>query len=509
MRYLIIAASIFFASCASELVTDDQDDNYLGIIKTFNSNELKESYWGIQTGSMHETSLYWASRIGVKWTRLEASWPSIEKTKGKYSWDETDFAFGKVQEMGITPIINLGNGHPEYTQLSTYEDSELAELDGARAAPPTDNPEAMKGWLNFVTAIVNRYKDTINHWEIWNEPNQRNYWGAEPSGQDYGRLLKETATAIREIDQEAVIIGGSMAGIDPDFARDFLKEGTANLIDIISYHHYSTLPEERIHYSYDLREVINQYNPDIEIWQGKSGYPSHSSTSDYRGASPWGLNIQAKWLLRQAFTDIYFCNATLSNYDKLLHFDEEDKVESRTLARSVDSLLGYPERGGELVRTSGVNENCILSNPSLEPKPAFYAYQNLCAVMDNRYQPMEIDFDIEITNPGMFYGIGEEDDVFPSVPLIARFTSENGNQLLAYWLPWYPQEYTPNPATVNIHFKHCKFENPVLVDLLSGKIHKINSYTLNNGDILFLKIPLTDYPYLIAEMEEINMVKSD
>jgi polysaccharide biosynthesis protein PslG len=426
--------------------------------------------------------------------------------KGKYSWEETDIAFQKIQELGIIPFVNLGNGHMAYTHLSTYDDPVLAEIYGYRAGPPTDNPEAMKGWLSFVKAVVNRYKGIIKYWEIWNEPNHRNYWGAEPNGKDYGILLKETATLIKEIDPEAIIIGGSMAGIDAMFARDFLQEGTAELIDIITYHHYASLPEERISHSYDLWDVINEYNPDIEIWQGECGYPSHSSTRDYRGTSPWGLNIQAKWLLRQAFTDIYFCKATLSNYFKLVHLGGRGEVQQRTMLRPLDSILGYPERDGARVRTWGVNEKCILSNPDMQPKPAYFAYQNLCAVVDKRYKPREIDFDIEITNQGMFYGIGEEDDAFPSVPLVTSFESENGNQLLAYWLPWHPQEYTPEPATVNIHFTNCKFRNPVLIDLLSGKVHRINSYTLKNGDILFMQIPLTDYPFLIAELEEINMI---
>lgn len=509
MRNFLLAIFFLLASCGSEIIPDNQYDNYLGVIKTLNSNEINGSYWGIQTGSLDEMALQWASQIGVKWTRLQASWPSVEVVKGKYNWEETDNAFHKMQELGITPVVNLGSGHPAYTELSTYDDTELAEIYGYRAAPPTDNPEAMKGWLNFVEAVVNRYKNTIKYWEIWNEPNHRNYWGAEPNGTDYGRLLKETATLIKQIDPEAIIIGGAMAGIDPDYAREFLDEGTADLIDIISYHHYATLPEERIPFSYELWEVINQYNPGIEIWQGECGYPSHSSTRDYRGTSPWGLKIQAKWLLRQAFTDIYFCKATLSNYFKLMHLGGRGEVRKRTMLRPVDSILGYPERDGARVRTWGVNEKCILSNPSLEPKPAFYAYQNLCAVMDNRYQPLEIDFDVEITNQGMYYGIGKEDDAFPSVPLVARFAAENGNQLLAYWLPWYPQEYTPMPATVNMHLKQCKFRNPVLIDLLSGKVHEINSYSLNNGDVLFMQIPLTDYPYLIAELEEINLVRSE
>jgi hypothetical protein len=40
-------------------------------------------------------------------------------------------------------------------------------------------------------------------------------------------------------------------------------------------------------------------------------------------------------------------------------------------------VLGFSERGGSRVKSAGVNGKCLLSNPSLTPKPAYYAYQNL------------------------------------------------------------------------------------------------------------------------------------
>jgi len=87
------------------------------------------------------------------------------------------------------------------------------------------------------------------------------------------------------------------------------------------------------------------------------------------------------------------------------------------------------------VRTKGVNEKCILSNPGLQPKPAYFTYQNLCALMDDSYKIFRTGHELEVLDPGMFYGIGEEDDVFPSVPLMASFNTEEGKHLIAYWLP--------------------------------------------------------------------------
>ena len=225
-----------------------------------------------------------------------------------------------------------------------------------------------------------------------------------------------------------------MAGIDPQFTDDFLSVGNDKIIDIISYHNYGPVPEERVYAAIELWEVINRYNPKIELWQGECGYPSHSSTRDFRGRAPWGLNIQAKWLLWQSFVDIYFCKATLSNYFKLVHTSGKGEKPTRSNLRPIDKIFGYPERGGSRVKTVGVNEKCLLTNPEFERKPGFYAYQNLCSVWQADYKPNEVTYKVEIVDKGVFYGISEG-DAFPSVPLVATFTGNDGNNLVAWWLP--------------------------------------------------------------------------
>ena len=484
---------------------DDSGQGYLGTLKSKNSREIRGSYWGIQASTLEDSLLDKAADIGVKWTRLGASWPSIEKEKGKYDWSETDIAFSKIVDKGITPFVILGSGNKLYTELTTYEDPRLAEIYGYRPAPPTQNPVALEAWLRYVRATVERYKDKIKYWEIWNEPNHRNYWGAPPDGKDYGKLLNLTASLIKEIDPEAIIIGGSMAGINPGFTEDFLSAGNAELVDIISYHNYGAIPEKRIYQAMELWKVIERYNPDIQLWQGECGYPSHSSTRDYRGISPWGLNIQSKWLLRQAFTDVYYCKATLSNYFKLVHTGGRGETKERTMLSAIDSILGFPERDGSRVRTWGVNEKCLLSNPDLVPKPAYFAFQNLCAVMDDRYRIKAVDHTLEVLDQGMFYGIGPEDDAFPSVPLVAGFITTAGSHLVAYWLPWHPQEYTPEPARIKLALSDFRFDNPVRIDLLSGKVYQIENLEKVNGKMIFQDLPLTDYPFLIAERDEIDL----
>lgn len=492
------------AACTEYEKQEVQSLKLVGKVIPKHSSDIVSSPFGIQAGTLEDSLVAKAAEIGVKWTRLGASWPSVEKTKGIYNWDETDKAFETAIRNGITPFITIGGGNNLYSEMTTYDDPELAAIYGYRPEPPVKNKDAMAAWLQFVKATIERYRDKIDYWEVWNEPNHRNYWGAKPDGSEYGKLLAETAKLIRELDPDSKIIGGSMAGIDPTFTDDFLSEGCADLIDIISYHNYGAIPEDRVYASIELWEVINKHNPELELWQGECGYPSHSSTRDYRGRAPWGLNIQAKWLLRQSFTDIYFCRAKLSNYFKLVHIGGRGEIHLRENLRPIDKIFGYPERGGARVRTKGVNEKCLLSNPDFKRKPGFYAYQTLCAIWSPTYQPNPAGYEIKVVDEGIFYGISE-DDAFPSVTLVATFTDDEGNNLVAWWLPWNMQEFLPKFASVNINLENLQFKEPVMIDLLTGDVYDINEkvIALEKGCLL-KEIPLADYPLVIADRGTLN-----
>ncbi|MCU0474268.1 MAG: hypothetical protein MUC93_13055 [Bacteroidales bacterium] len=497
---------IFFIFACNEYEEQGlQSLKSIGKVIPKHSTEISSSPFGIQAGTLEDSLVARAAEIGVKWTRLGASWSEIEKEKGVYSWEETDAAFEVALKNGITPFITVGSGNKLYSKLTTYDNPAEAEIYGFRPEPPIKDPSAMEAYLKYVAATVERYKDKIDYWEVWNEPNHRNYWGSTPDGKEYGKLLVQTAGIIKEVDPDSKIIGGSTAGINPGFTEDFLSVGSDKVIDIISYHSYGAVPEERVYLAIELWEVINKYNPEIELWQGECGYPSHSSTRDFRGRAPWGLNIQAKWLLRQSFVDIYFCKATLSNYFKLVHTSGKGEKQERSNLRPIDKIFGFPERGGSRVRTKGVNEKCLLTNPEFERKPGFFAYQTLCAIWNPTYKPNPVKYEIKVTDEGIFYGISE-DDAFPSVPLVATLTDDSGNNLVAWWLPWNAQEYTSKLARIDLKVMNTYFKEPVLVDLLSGRVYKVDNFGNKNGNAVFADLPMADYPMVLVEKDEIEFI---
>jgi hypothetical protein len=202
--------------------------------------------------------------------------------------------------------------------------------------------------------------------------------------------------------------------------------------------------------------------------------------------------------------------ASLSVYFKLFDGGNRADKQERPELKPVDHMLGYPaEPTGKRVRGKGVNEKCLLANPDLTPKPAFYAYRNLTALMDGRYRPVELNnrTAIRVTAQGQFAGVGEHDDAYPSIPLTAAYRTAAGAALVAYWLPWQPQEYTPRPARITLRLPaSLAFREPVLVNLLDGAVHALPAPRREGGEAVLADLPMCDYPLVVVERAEVKLV---
>lgn len=480
----------------------------LGYVEPRVSRDIAASPWGIQAGDDERLDLLdRAGGIGVKWTRLLLNWNRIESTKGRYDFRDAEAMVEASLRAGVQPFLCLTGGNKLYSEAIPNPDPNWRLIYGVKPAPPILDETATRAWLAFVEAALAKFGRQVTHWEIWNEPNHYAYWGAKPNASDYGRLVRVTSTVIRQHLPQAKIIAGSLAGIDAKFIAGFLAEDDTRQVDIVSFHNYANLPEARIALADETWAALNAHKPGLELWQGECGYGSASSTKDFRGTSPWGEIAQAKWLLRQAFIDTFYMRASLSNYFKLFDGGDRSARQARPELKPVDLILGFPaEPTGRRVRGVGVNEKCLLSNPDLQPKPGYYAYRNLCAVLDGRYEPVPVADrpTVRIKSEGQFRGIAH-DDAYPSVPLTAAYRRADGEVIVAYWLPWQPQEYTPRPATVDLTVRGRHFKEAVLINLLDGSVHAVASQR-SGSDTVLTGVPLLDFPLVIAERSGLTLV---
>lgn len=172
---------------------------------------------------------------GSHWLRVDFPWSSIAFAgRGRYSWDAPDRMVAAANARGIhllamvayTPSWNRPAGTTDHYQ-------------------PTD-PTA---FAEFVRAAAQRYgPQGLHAWEIWNEPNMRDFWQPVPNVARYTQLLRLGSAAIHSVDPAAYVVSAGVApavnssgySIAPnDFVSGMYANGAGPYIQAVGVHPYS------------------------------------------------------------------------------------------------------------------------------------------------------------------------------------------------------------------------------------------------------------------------------
>lgn len=218
-----------------------------------------------------------ASQSGVKWTRDEFSWERIEPVKGQYNWDRFDAGVQAARDANLNILGLIG-------YAATWARRDPASY----TSPPRD----FNDYAHFVFTLVSRYKDTVKHWEIWNEPDCNGFWppGADPA--DYTALLKAAHAAAKRADPDcSVLVGGLLVGVNHSdmwgFLNDMYQHGAAGSFDILGWHPYADprSPEAGRYTdrTQTLVDILKKHNDPRPVWcteQAWATTPGNFRSSD-------------------------------------------------------------------------------------------------------------------------------------------------------------------------------------------------------------------------------------
>ncbi len=392
--------------------------------------------------------------LGVKWARCQTGWNRCETKPGQFDFAWLDAVVDSLLEIGIQPWFNLGYDNKLYFPEKPDEQSV--------GWAPVFKPTQQEAWLRFVAQIARHFRDRVRHWEIWNEPNIPGFWKPrKPDPADYVKLVRITAPEIRQRVPNAVIIGGAFAGIPFGFIEGCLAAGLGELVDVISYHPYRPVPEAGYEAEVGkLRQMIARYNSKLSLWQGENGCPSKGG-GDSMGAlanMPWNETRQAKWLLRRIVSDLRL------------------GLELTSYFHTVD-LRAY---------RTGTNYKGLLRGEDYTPKPAYFAFQCLCALLDAESKTTDM-------RPAV---IADE-----KLPLMHASFVRRGCPLLIWWYPatllepWKRRRITMRFVLPD----GVKMKEPVLIDLLSARVYRLPLPTVEPPAVIFPELPLLEYPLALTD----------
>ncbi|MDO5309642.1 MAG: beta-galactosidase [Planctomycetia bacterium] len=157
-------------------------------------------------------------QAGIRWVRADFSWSAVEGPQGQWHFDHLDKILEQTEEnqLQVLPILDY---HVDWA---------------------TPAYKHMDKWLEYVKRIVERYHTRLRYWEVWNEENLEGFWRDTPSGEEYGKFLRATYKAIKEIDPSLIVLYGGLAGTPVDFFEKSLdvQPDKEDFFDVVNIHPY-------------------------------------------------------------------------------------------------------------------------------------------------------------------------------------------------------------------------------------------------------------------------------
>ena len=271
-----------------------------GQLETRPAKDIKASPWSVGCETLDRDYADWdqykhfLGDLGVKRARFFSGWAKTEQEKGKYDFAWLDKQIRECAAMGVKPWVCISYGNPVWGS-----DFRL----GMRVKQVTDSEESFAAWIRYTKALVERYRDVVDEWEIWNEPFHQ--------APEYAKMVYETAKAIREVQPGAVCLvtaiswNDDMAKNDYKVILDTLK--SKNALDLVKwwiYHPYDHNPDKTYATRADkLRKLVKEYSSEYDILQGEVGCPSQLEFAHAMHSVEWTEYAQAKWDLRRAMGD--------------------------------------------------------------------------------------------------------------------------------------------------------------------------------------------------------------
>lgn len=166
--------------------------------------------------------------LGVKNVRILIPWADIEEKQGEYNWDYLDYIVDSATNLGMG-ILGVISQTPDWA--------------GNPVLAGMPDPDVFGG---FAQLVATHYAGQISTYEIWNEPNAKNFLDpVDPAA--YTTLLQAAYPLMKQVDPNITVIGGVVgagategtATMSPvDFVQGMYAAGAQGFFDALSFHPY-------------------------------------------------------------------------------------------------------------------------------------------------------------------------------------------------------------------------------------------------------------------------------
>ncbi len=226
---------------------------------------------------------------GAPWIVEFFPWAYYEPIKGRYDFRSAERIIAHARRQGLTVIARLGFV-PEWARPSH-------DANGNPTTFTYLDPAGYADFANFAAAFAAHFRDDVQHFIIWNEPNLQNEWGmrrVDPAA--YVEMLRAVYPAIKRAHPQAVVMAGALAPTleqnrdvalsDLDYLREMYLAARSTPEaplpwDALAAHTYGTIfpPDDppdpqRINFRRVelLRAIMQSFGDDAPVYVTESGW---------------------------------------------------------------------------------------------------------------------------------------------------------------------------------------------------------------------------------------------
>src|SRR4051794_12065442 len=282
---------------------------------------------------------------GFRFVRMDFGWGGTERNRGEYDFAEYERLLAALDRHGIRAVFILDYSNRLYD---------------VGLSPHTDDGRA--AFAHWAAAAATYFKGRGVIWEIWNEPNIKQFWKPQPSAHDYAKLALAAASAIHAAAPGELVVGPATSRVDFKFIETCLSAGLLEHWSALSVHPYRQEDPETAAGDYGkLRDLMAKHAPPgvperrpmPPILSGEWGYSS--------GWKNFDEARQGKMLPRQFLTNLSEGIPVSIWYD--WHDDGTDEKE----AEHHFGTVHYEYHQGR--------------DPVYDPKPAYRAAKTLTTTL--------------------------------------------------------------------------------------------------------------------------------
>jgi hypothetical protein len=356
-------------------------------------------------------------------------------------WDIPENTIDPSHDEFVTILAD--NGITMTFVLSFWDKTYKAD-GGNIPSPRFKTEEDIQRYLDYVRLIVRHFKDRVEYYEIWNEPDIGGtiQW---IEVEDYINLVQRTVPVIREEYPEAKIVvsgshPGTPNGLDYLFAI-ISSDEIMPLVDVISWHAmYGTSPEHNNEYYYNYPSIVQEI---------KDVASAHGFNGEY-------VADELSWMT----SGVPFPGQQPSY---------SETICAKYYARGILMNLGMDVSVSQFYYVP----------PSGQPLQIINVIQNLCTVMAGA-EPASLSVEIDSD----------------AVNIVSyAFSLSNGDKLLALWVDGIATDGNPSlEATLTI--PDFSAQKVVAIDVLNGIEQELITST-DDKDLVISNLLVKDYPIII------------